>query len=84
LLQPTYYRGGRKGYLDYLPIQMKMQLPLMEDNEVDKVNPSIVVTGYIKIAPKDREVFVKVLRAHVLRAFAGRPTLRWIDLPVGP
>src|ERR1700677_185070 len=39
----------------------------MEDNEMDKTNPSVVVAGYIKVAPKDREAFVKVLQAHVPR-----------------
>ena len=34
---------------------------------MDKANPSVVVAGYIKVAPKDREAFVKVLQAHVPR-----------------
>ena len=32
---------------------------------MDKANPSVVVAGYIKIAPKDRAAFAKVLQAHV-------------------
>lgn len=44
-----------------------MQLHPIEDSEMNKVNPSVVVTGYVRVAPKDREAFVKVLRAHVLR-----------------
>lgn len=32
---------------------------------MDKANPSLVVAGYIKVVPKDREAFVKVLQAHV-------------------
>jgi quinol monooxygenase YgiN len=39
----------------------------MENNEMDKANPSIVVAGYIKVAPEDREALVKVLQAHVPR-----------------
>ena len=39
----------------------------MENNEMDKANPSIGVAGYIKVAPKDREALVKVLQAHVPR-----------------
>ena len=39
----------------------------MKDNEVDKDNPSVVVAGYIKVAPRDRDAFVKVLHAHVPR-----------------
>jgi hypothetical protein len=35
---------------------------------MDKANPSVVVAGYIKVAPGDREAFVKVLQADVLRA----------------
>jgi quinol monooxygenase YgiN len=34
---------------------------------MDKANPSVVVAGYIKVAPKDREALVKVLQAHVPR-----------------
>jgi len=34
---------------------------------MDKANPSVVVAGYIKVAPKDREAFVKVLQAHLPR-----------------
>ena len=34
---------------------------------MDKANPRVVVAGYIKVAPKDREAFVKVLQAHVPR-----------------
>ena len=34
---------------------------------MDKANPSVVVAGYIKVAPRDREAFVKVLQAHVPR-----------------
>jgi quinol monooxygenase YgiN len=34
---------------------------------MDKANPNIVVAGYIKVAPKDREALVKVLQAHVPR-----------------
>jgi hypothetical protein len=37
----------------------------MGDNEMDKTNPSVVVAGYIEVAPKDHEAFVKVLQAHV-------------------
>jgi quinol monooxygenase YgiN len=39
----------------------------LEDNEVDKANPSVVVAGYIKVAPEDREAFVKLLQAPVPR-----------------
>jgi quinol monooxygenase YgiN len=39
----------------------------MESNEMDTTIPRIVVTGYIKVAPKDREAFVKMLQAHVPR-----------------
>jgi quinol monooxygenase YgiN len=34
---------------------------------MDKADPKIIVTGDVKIAAKDGEVFVKVLQAHVLR-----------------
>ena len=34
---------------------------------MDKASPSVVVAGYIKVAPKDREAFVKVLPGHVPR-----------------
>ena len=34
---------------------------------MDKAKPGIVVTGYIRIAPRDREALVKVLQAHVPR-----------------
>jgi quinol monooxygenase YgiN len=34
---------------------------------MDKANPAVVVAGYIKVASRDRETFVKVLQAHVPR-----------------
>ena len=34
---------------------------------MDKVNSSVVVAGYVRVASKDREAFVKVLQAHVPR-----------------
>jgi hypothetical protein len=34
---------------------------------MDTTIPRIVVTGYIKVTPKDREAFVKMLQAHVPR-----------------
>jgi len=34
---------------------------------MNKTNQSIAVLGYIKIAPTDREAFVKVLQTHVPR-----------------
>jgi hypothetical protein len=41
---------------------------------MDRANSSVVVAGYIKVAPKDREAFVKVLQAPVPPvAILGRP-----------
>jgi quinol monooxygenase YgiN len=37
---------------------------------MDQANPSVVVAGYIKVARRDREAFVKVLQAHVPRVRA--------------
>jgi quinol monooxygenase YgiN len=34
---------------------------------MDSIIPRIVVAGYVKVAPKNREAFVKVLHAHVPR-----------------
>ena len=34
---------------------------------MDTASPGVVVAGYIKVAPRDREAFVKVLQAHVPR-----------------
>jgi quinol monooxygenase YgiN len=39
----------------------------MESIEMDRTIPHIVVTGYVKVAPKDSEAFVKMLQAHVPR-----------------
>jgi quinol monooxygenase YgiN len=39
----------------------------MESNQMDRTVPRIVVTGYVKVARKDREAFVKMLQAHVPR-----------------
>ncbi len=40
---------------------------VIEDNEMEKIAPSIVVTGFVKVDPRDREAFVKLLQAHVPR-----------------
>jgi quinol monooxygenase YgiN len=39
----------------------------MKDYEMDKISPSVVVTGYVRVAFKDREVFIRVLQAHIPR-----------------
>jgi len=34
---------------------------------MNEESPSVVVTGYVQVAPKDRETLVKVLQAHIPR-----------------
>jgi quinol monooxygenase YgiN len=34
---------------------------------MDQANPRVIVAGYVKVAPRDREALVKVLQAHVPR-----------------
>jgi quinol monooxygenase YgiN len=37
---------------------------------MDQDNPRVIVAGYVKVAPRDREALVKVLQTHVPRVRA--------------